>query len=239
MTEVLLARGLVAMAVGGALLVALSGYGARWGFWDLRAGFALLRWGTYAALTVAAIAVIALVVPRLGGRARFPFVVALAVGGVAGAVPLGWMLQWRDLPPINDITTDTANPPAFVALLPQRANAPVPASYAGAATAGQQRNAYPDIAPIVVPTAPAAAYAKALAAARAAGWVIVAADAAAGRIEATATTPWFGFRDDVVIRVVAEGSGSRVDIRSLSRVGKSDLGANARRVREFTAVMIR
>jgi len=74
---------------------------------------------------------------------------------------------------------------------------------------------------------------RALAAARASGWAIVAADSAAGRIEATATTAWFGFKDDVVVRVAPEGTGSRVDVRSVSRVGKSDVGANARRIREY------
>jgi uncharacterized protein (DUF1499 family) len=64
-------------------------------------------------------------------------------------------------------------------------------------------------------------------------WEVVAADAAAGRIEATATTPWFGFRDDIVVRIVPADGGSRVDVRSVSRVGKGDLGVNARRIREF------
>jgi uncharacterized protein (DUF1499 family) len=65
------------------------------------------------------------------------------------------------------------------------------------------------------------------------GWEIVAADAAAGRIEATDTTFWFGFKDDVVIRVEADGAGSRIDVRSVSRVGVGDVGANARRIRAY------
>jgi uncharacterized protein (DUF1499 family) len=230
---------LVAGAILAALAVGVSGYGARFALWDLGTAFALLRWGAYAALTIAALAVVALAWPRLRARHPIPLGIALAVGGIAGALPLGWILGARGLPPINDITTDTANPPSFAAIVPLRVSAPVPLSYAGAATAEQQRRAYPDIEPIVLPVAPAAAYAKALAAARAAGWIIVAADAASGRIEATATTPWFGFRDDVAIRVAADAKGSRVDIRSVSRVGRGDLGTNARRVREFTAAMLR
>jgi uncharacterized protein (DUF1499 family) len=236
--EVLLARALVAAAVAAALAVVASGYGARFGAWDVRTGFGLLRWGAYAALTTAAVALVALAVPRVGARARVPLVVALAIGGLAGALPLGWTLSARSLPPINDITTDLADPPAFVALLPLRAKASVPAAYPGAKTADQQRRAYPDIAPVHVPEAPPAAFAKALAAARAAGWTIVAADAAAGRIEATATTPWFGFRDDVVVRVAAADRGSRIDVRSVSRVGVGDLGTNASRVRGYVAAVV-
>jgi uncharacterized protein (DUF1499 family) len=63
----------------------------------------------------------------------------------------------------------------------------------------------------------------------------VAADSSAGRIEATATTPWFGFKDDVVIRVAPDPAGSRVDVRSVSRVGQSDVGTNARRIRAYLA----
>ena len=237
MIDALLPRLLVAGAIVAALAVGASGFGARFQLWDLRTAFAMLRWGAYAALAIAAVAVVALAAPKLRGRRPRLLAAALAIGGIAGALPLGWMQQASGLPPINDITTDLANPPSFVAIAPLRASAPVPVSYAGKATADQQRQAYPDIAPIVVPIAPATAYAKALAAARAAGWIIVAADAAGGRIEATETTPWFGFRDDVAIRVVPEGNGSRIDVRSVSRVGRGDLGANASRVRGFAAAM--
>lgn len=72
---------------------------------------------------------------------------------------------------------------------------------------------------------------------RSPGWAVVATDAASGRIEATATTSWFSFSDDVVIRVVPAQGGSRIDVRSVSRVGKGDLGANAKRVRAFTAIV--
>jgi uncharacterized protein (DUF1499 family) len=82
---------------------------------------------------------------------------------------------------------------------------------------------------------PAQAFDRALAAARAMGWEIVASDPAQGRIEATATTFWFGFKDDIVVRIAAESAGSRLDVRSLSRIGKSDVGANARRIRDYLA----
>ncbi|HJR53568.1 MAG TPA: DUF1499 domain-containing protein, partial [Gemmatimonadota bacterium] len=58
-----------------------------------------------------------------------------------------------------------------------------------------------------------------------------------GRIEATATTPWFGFKDDVVVRIRPEAGGSRVDVRSVSRVGRSDVGTNARRIEEYLEIV--
>jgi uncharacterized protein (DUF1499 family) len=78
---------------------------------------------------------------------------------------------------------------------------------------------------------------RATEAARALGWEIVATAPADGRLEATDRTRWFGFRDDVVVRVRPDGSGSRVDARSVSRVGRSDLGTNARRIERFLAAL--
>ena len=101
------------------------------------------------------------------------------------------------------------------------------------AIAAQQQKGYPDIKSLIVTTPPAETVQRAIDAARASGWEIVASDAPAGRIEATDTTRWFGFKDDIVVRVRPEGPGSRIDVRSVSRVGKSDVGANAKRVREF------
>ncbi len=137
------------------------------------------------------------------------------------------------MPRIHDITTDTAHPPEFVATLPLRAGAPNPPGYDGKEVAELQRKAYPDIRPLELPVPPQQAFSKALAAAEAMGWEIVAQDPAAGRIEAVATTLWFDFKDDVVIRVAEAGRGSRIDIRSKSRVGRSDIGTNARRIRAY------
>ncbi|WP_330970793.1 DUF1499 domain-containing protein, partial [Lysobacter sp. A3-1-A15] len=92
---------------------------------------------------------------------------------------------------------------------------------------------YPDLRTHRLAAAPAQAFERALAAARDMGWEIVAAEPAAGRIEATDTTPWFGFKDDVVIRIEGDGDGSRIDVRSVSRVGGSDVGANAARIRKY------
>jgi len=118
-------------------------------------------------------------------------------------------------------------------VLPLRKDAPNSAEYGGAKLAALQQQGYPDLAPAILELPPRAAFDLALNVARASGWEIVAAAPEDNRIEATATTLLFGFRDDIVIRITPAGSGSRVDMRSVSRVGRSDLGTNATRIREF------
>jgi uncharacterized protein (DUF1499 family) len=231
----LLARLALGVAVLCAVVVAVSGPGYRFGWWPLPVAFGMLRWGGWVAIGCAVIAAIIAVLTRPGQNRRgFPqALIAMAIGIVTMIGPLTLMSRGKQVPPIHDITTDTANPPPFVAILPLRAGVPNTATYGGAAIAEQQKKAYPEIVTLEVPAAADKTFAKALQIARDRGWTIVAADPAEGRIEATATTPFFGFKDDVVIRVAANGERSRVDMRSLSRIGRSDLGANARRVKDF------
>lgn len=214
------------LAVG--LLVA-AGPGTRMGLWTFRTGFQMLRYAVYGGAAGAVLALAALV---LGGR-RGLAALALALGLAAILPP--WQLQRsaRSKPPIHDITTDTEDPPPFVAVTPLRRDAANPVAYGGPEIAAQQRRAYPDIRPAVLSMPPAQAFDRALGAAKARGWEVVAAVPAEGRIEATDTTRWFGFKDDVVVRVRPEGAGSRVDVRSVSRVGRGDVGANAARIRAF------
>jgi uncharacterized protein (DUF1499 family) len=218
-----------------ALLVLLAaGPGVRVGWWDFRTGLGLLRWVAYGGLAGAALGLLGLV---LGGRAVAA--IAILAGLAAFAVP--WTLQRRAraAPPIHDITTDTEDPPRFVAVLARRAGAPNSPEYGGAPIAAQQKRAFPDIVPIALPQSPDRAFEHALATARSLGWEIVAADAHDRRIEATDMTRWFGFKDDVVIRVRPDGVGSRVDVRSESRVGRGDVGTNAARIRRFRAALAR
>lgn len=225
------------LAIIALTMVVAAGPGIKYGWWPLETGFRVLKWGTYvgfAAAAAAAILVAMLAVPRWRARPWVPLA-ALIIALLAIAPPLIMRNQARDYPPIHDITTDAFDPPAFVALLPERQRAPNGAAYGGPAIAAQQQKAYPDIKSLIVKTPPAETVQRAIDAARSLGWEVAASDAPSGRIEATATTAWFGFKDDVVIRVRPEGSGSRVDVRSVSRVGVSDLGANAKRVREFLA----
>ncbi len=218
-----------------ALVALMAGLGSRFGLWHFRTGFTMLRWAGYGALAVAILSLVGAVVARPRGPRRG---FALAVAGLILALgTAGVLWQWqrvaRSVPPIHDITTDTQNPPEFVAIRPLRADAPNPPEYPGEEVASQQRQAYPDIRPLILPVPPAQAYEQALEAARRMGWEIVDADPRAGRIEATAQTFWFGFKDDVVVRITPAPEGSRIDVRSKSRVGRGDTGTNARRIRSY------
>jgi uncharacterized protein (DUF1499 family) len=134
---------------------------------------------------------------------------ALVVGLALAAIPAGAYVQARSVPRINDISTD-----------PQEQSE-------------ESRRAYPDIQPLRLKVAPNIAFERAKGAIEQSGWQLVREDASAGRLEAVATTFWFGFKDDVIVRVAADGGGSRVDVRSKSRVGKGDLGTNAQRIRTY------
>ena len=169
--------------------------------------------------------------PRGTGKGIAGLVVALAVL----MFPVVVAVNARGTAPIHDVTTDTVNPPEFVAVLPIRAQTGAlnPVEYGGSRVAALQQRSFPDIKPLRLDVAPPAAFDRALAAVRAMNWDLVAADPSAGRIEATDTTALFGFKDDVVVRVRLDGNGSRIDVRSLSRVGGGDIGTNAKRVRAY------
>ena len=141
------------------------------------------------------------------------------------------------MPPIHDITTDTENPPSFISILQLRKGAQNPAGYGGPNIAAQQRAAYPDITSEILALPPDQAFERAYRTARRMGWQIIDRNMEEGRIEATDTTSWFGFKDDIVIRVTPVDNGSRVDIRSVSRVGRSDVGTNARRIRKYLKLL--
>ena len=144
-----------------------------------------------------------------------------------------FVVKRRSVPRIHDITTDTEDPPRFVALLEARKASWNGADYGGPAVAAQQKKGYPDVIPLLLPDPPERAFARVEAAARQMGWRIAADVPAEGRLEATATTPLLRFKDDVVVRVAPALNGSRVDVRSVSRIGIGDMGANAARIRAF------
>jgi uncharacterized protein (DUF1499 family) len=228
-------RAVLILAAFAAALLLVAGPGVRLELWQFPVGFQLLKYGAYAGGVAAALAVVLLLIPRVRRAGGGRLLLAFALGATSIGLPWLQLQQARSVPPIHDISTDTDDPPAFVATLALRADARNSADYGGAAIAAQQRQAYPDIQPLLLPVAGDRAFAAALDSAEAMGWTINTAEAGEGRIEATATTLWFGFKDDVVIRLRPDGDGTRVDVRSLSRVGQSDVGANAKRIRAYLA----
>jgi hypothetical protein len=228
-TGFLLSSIAVAAAIG-------AGTGTRFGYWDFRQGFKILNWAAYFGMAGTVLSLGGAIFARPGGRRR-GFLLAtfgIALGALSFGVPGNWYRIAKTVPLIHDVTTDTENPPKFVSILPLRGDAPNSAEYGGPEIAAKQRAAYPDLRTLEIGISPAKAYDHALATSRRMGWRIVDGNPAEGRIEATATTRWFGFKDDVVIRILpASNNGCRLDIRSVSRVGISDVGTNASRIRTF------
>lgn len=220
------------LAVMAGLALLLAGPGSRWDLWHYRTGFSIMRWAAYLGMFAALLSILGAVATRPGsGRRGFGIALLGLIIGLATFV-IPWTIRnaARGAPPIHDISTDTESPPAFVAIAPLRADAPNPLDYEGDSVARLQRSAYPEIVPLDVPTPPARTFRTAVDVVSELGWELVAADSSAMRIEASDRTFWFGFVDDVVIRVTPRDGGSRVDARSVSRVGRGDAGANARRL---------
>jgi uncharacterized protein (DUF1499 family) len=192
-------------------------------------------------VTGALAAVLALISLAAGGWRIGPGTTAMLIGiVVVGIAAVLLPLRAKKIAaqtPFNDVSTDTARAPALEALLPlRRAELPgASGGYDAARLAALQQRAYPNLAPLRLTVPPGDAFTRALDAAAAMGWTIVAADPAQRRIEAYDKTLWFGFTDDIVVRLAPEGTGTRVDMRSASRVGISDLGKNARRIRAYFA----
>jgi len=227
----------IGLAAGCAAAMLIGGLGFRFGWWSYGAGLQVVRtaaWTDLAALLIGMLA-LGLALRVADGRARRLAAGALLGAVTAGAYPAYLYRQLGQVPRIHDITTDTDNPPGFVAVLPMRAGQnPLDVS---AEVIALQKQGYPDIAPARLDAAPAAAFERAERAARAMGWDIVATVPGEGRIEAIDTSLLFGFKDDIVIRVAAQGAGSRIDARSVSRVGRSDFGVNAKRIRKYFAAL--
>ena len=239
-------RRLSAVAIGGFVIalaavvaVFIGGFGYSRDWWTVRDGFTIIEWGAYAGLAAVAVSLAGCFAATAQRRGLALAAAGLVIGVLVVATAVTEQDLGRSVPRIHDITTDTVNPPQFVAAVAARAAAGArnPPEYANVAT--EQRAAYPDIAPLVLTIPVDQAFDRALAAARDMGWEILAAEKSQGRIEATATTRWFRFKDDVVIRIRPEGAATRIDVRSKSRIGLSDLGANARRIRAYIALLRR
>ncbi len=223
------------VAVLSGLAILAAGLAHRVGGLDTRTALTIFKdagWAAMGALPLCLVGVIVLLLKKQR-RGLVPGIIGLAVSAGLTANTMAWKHQAESVPPIHDITTDFVHPPEFVAILPLRKDASNPVEYGGAEVAAQQQQAYPDVTPIIINQPPDKMFERALEKAKEMGWQIVATDSAAGRIEATDTTAWFGFKDDISIRVQTAPQGSRLDIRSLSRVGVSDVGTNAKRIRAY------
>ncbi len=229
----ILLRGVFILALVGVLPL-LGGVGTRLGFWEPLTGFMM----TLGYLSVSSVAVLMLIFLSLYfclnnlKQSIVSFVVIM--GFAAGGYVLGVNKEpddWTGLPGIHDVTTDMKNPPQFVILAdaPGRRNSfeyPIE-------TAEKQKAKFPWVKPILTDLSENEAYARAITVANELGWKIAGEDPSRGTFEATDYTKWFYFHDDVIVRVTANENGSRVDVRSLSRVGGTDHGLGAIRIMKF------
>ncbi len=225
---------------------ALAAKGSTWGWWSWQTGLMKLSmgWGIKLMMLAAVLAVITLLVsifikPRNG--------IILAI--IALLIPVSGMVYGKQirtkaagLPFIHDVSTDTINPPEFSdVILTARGSESNPAHYIGKKVprgerlvADAQREGYPNLTTVNMNSNISDVYARALAAVETMGWEIHTQDQAAGIIEATDTTFWYGFKDDVVVRLTAvDDATTAMDVRSLSRVGGSDIGKNADRINQL------
>lgn len=219
------------------VLLAVAGPLYKSGTAELGTAFLLLRWAAYIGAAAFVLNIIWYLIRRPQGLVAGLSGLAIIASGFAFYMPFSQYLKAQNVPAIHDITTDTQNPPEFVAIAPLRADAPNPVEYAGEATAKQQHQAYPELSTYTSLASPDELFSAALSVVDQMGWKLVDSSQAEGRIEATATTTWFGFKDDVVIRIRETADGSELDIRSKSRLGRSDVGKNAERIREFMSML--
>ena len=215
-----------------AIVVAIFGVRGEW--LGIRTAFTTINYATQAALPILIVAFVLLILARDNVQSRVKSGLAIFLL----LIPV--INHYTNQPPktspgapLNDISTDTQTPPNFNAVIPLRPVKSNTIEYPGAAAAKRQTELFPDIQPIISPLTTEQAFELALTIAEKKGWDIVAEDAQKGMIEAVSSTPVFSFEDDVVIRITSADTGSVVDMRSHSRIGRGDRGKNAQRVRDF------
>ena len=244
-----LALSALIIGLGVGLTALLAPMGFRLNLWGYRTGFTILRtivpYCSYIAGSSLALALILGILGKMWNLQNTARLVGFALVG-AIAAGLTWYVPQTYLAPedqpypsIHDISTDTVNPPQFVAVLPLRADADNGVEYGVSRDMTPElliqltKEAYPDLQPVVLDVSPDTAFDRVMAAVETLGWELVSADKQSGRIEATDSTFWFRFTDDIVIRLRPESAGVRIDARSVSRMGKGDVGINAKRLRRF------
>ncbi len=233
------------LSVGAVLAALIAAIGSGQGIWHFGAGFTVLRYAFFAAIAGGLVALVALVLARRAKGAKLA-----GLNLVALVLSLGFVLYLgaqirtaRTVPAIHDAATNLEDLPQFSALkvrednlekIPDNDDPRLKALDPESRWKAIHRQAYGDLKTIRVPWAPAETIRRAEGVARERGWEVAKADPAAGTLEATETSLFFRFKDDVVLRVRPDGQGgSLVDMRSISRVGGSDVGMNAKRIRAF------
>jgi uncharacterized protein (DUF1499 family) len=241
--------GLVALlAIGSAIAGLIGPIGSGLGLWAFPMGLTILFYSFFGAL---AALLLGLLFGFLGRKNPVRAPRFLRWAGMAIALAYGgWLLNYamvaRSVPAIHDISTDLADPPVFKSLTIRADNLDTIPGADDAAMRGlnpQQRwvllhqKAYGEIRSVRINQPVAAVIEKANRLAIARGWEVALVSPAEGRLEATETSRLFRFKDDVVLRVrpTENGQGSIVDMRSISRVGQSDIGVNAKRIKSFLA----
>lgn len=222
-------------AVAATALLPVGALGARFGLWDWTIGVLLVTVGSGLVVVGAGSATAAVLIAR---RRQLPDDLrAAGIGLALCLLAVGYMgmqlLAAVSVPPIHHVSTDTGEPPQFIEVPALRGPDSNPLDYDAETIAPLQAEAYPWLMPLTLQATPEAAFAKARAALEDMGMEIVAEHPLQGLIEATATTFWFGFKDDVAVRVRPHPQGALVDARSISRVGVSDMGLNAERIGEI------
>jgi uncharacterized protein (DUF1499 family) len=217
------------------VLLPLGALGARFGIWSFGTGFMLLVAGTMLASIVVVTGIAGIVVAKRRdlARDRPPLYVAVALAALILVLMGVQFFRASSVPPIHNVSTDVADPPQFDRVPALRGPDANPLEFDAETNAPLQQQAYPWLETLESGLPPARAVEHSAKVLEDMGLEVVNVDEAAGRVEATATTFWFGFKDDLVVRVRPAPAGSLVDVRSVSRVGRSDLGANANRIGEF------
>lgn len=205
--------------------------------WDMGTSFQIIKLTTFASALILGFTIL-LALFTLFKKQR-DVAKVYAIISVLLAIPVGSLAMQaskaKSLPFIHHVSTDTANLPKFEAIVALRGDNSNPLAYDKEKLIPLQQAAYPMLKPIISELNTDSAFNRAVDVATNLGWEIVAKDANKGIIEAVETTLLWGFKDDVVIRIQAVDAGSKIDLRSISRVGGSDLGANAARIERFIA----
>ena len=220
-----------------------AGLGYKYGLWDLGTALSTMtvNWGPKLAMGIGGAGIVLTVLGLIKAPRVKIVILSLAAILIAGLVlgrMQGFRMNAQSVPPIHDIQTDWSDPIQFsdeMMELREGANPVLDAPTFGSGdnerlVSEAQAEAYPEIRSLILRAPADVTYSAAYSTLDEMGMEIVTANEEAGVLEATYTSTWYGFKDDVAVRIRPQGEGSQVDVRSVSRVGRSDLGANAARI---------